>query len=335
MILIECILVFLLSLILIYLVKQYASTLNLIDIPNERSTHTVHTPRGAGIGFFLGVAAILPFFFFGYFMEHLWTFLAIFMVFAVGVLDDLKETSPNLKFVILILGSIMLFFDKIMIDEVGIFFGVDINLGWFALPFTIFAVVGFTNALNLIDGLDGLSATISIIILGGLFTIGYMHNDTIMMMLSAAFISSLLAFLIFNWHPASIFMGDSGSLTLGFVISLLSIKALAYVPTVSVLFLGAIPIIDTIVVMVRRKINGGSMFAADHCHIHHVLRHFFSENTPMTVIFLGILQAIYTVTALQLSKEIDEGFLLVLFMLNIALVYMFLMAMIKRQDRQC
>ena len=335
MIVIECILVFLLSLLFIYLVKRYASTLNLIDIPNERSTHTTHTPRGAGIGFFLAVACVYPFCFFEYFVEHLWTFFALFMVFTVGVLDDLKETSPNLKFVILILASIMLFFDKIMIDEVGVFFFFFFALGWFALPFTIFAVVGFTNALNLIDGLDGLSSSISIIILGGLFTIGFMHNDTMMMMLSAAFISSLLAFLVFNWHPASIFMGDSGSLTLGFVISLLSIKALAYVPTVSVLFLGAIPIIDTIIVMVRRKLNGRSMFAADHCHIHHVLRHFFAENTPKTVLFLTILQAIYTVTALQLSKEIDEGFLLILFMLNIALVYMFLMAMIKRQNRKC
>lgn len=335
MVLIECILVFFLSLVLIYFVKMYASALHLIDIPNERSTHTKYTPRGAGIGFFLAVMSVCPFFLFGYFIEHLWVFFALFMVFSVGVLDDLKETSTNLKFIILILATVMLYFDNIMIDEVGVFFGVDIVLGWLALPFTIFAVVGFTNALNLVDGLDGLAATISIIILSGLFTVGMAHNDTMMMIVSSSFISALLAFLVFNWHPASIFMGDSGSLTLGFVISLLSIKALAYIPTVSVLFLGALPIIDTVVVMVRRKRNGGSMFAADRCHMHHILRDYFSENTPKTIIFFGILQAIYTMTALQLSKEIDEGFLLILFILNIALIYMFMMAMIKRQNRKC
>ena len=335
MVYIENIAIFLLSLILIYVLKTNALKLYLLDSPNERSMHTVDMPRGAGIGIFMAVSLIVFMFHFEYCITYMWTFMAISLVFLAGVRDDIKDISVNLKFMILILSTSMLAVDHILIDEVGVFFGVDIALGWFALPFTIFAVVGFTNALNLIDGLDGLSASISIIILSGLFTIGFIHKDTMMMMLSAAFISSLLAFLVFNWHPASIFMGDSGSLTLGFVISLLSIKALEYVPTVSVLFLGAIPIIDTIIVMVRRKLNRRSMFAADHCHIHHVLRHFFAENTPKTVLFLTILQAIYTVTALQLSKEIDEGFLLILFVLNIALVYMFLMAMIKRQNRKC
>jgi len=335
MVYVENIAIFLLSLILIYVLKIHALKLYLLDSPNERSIHTIDMPRGAGIGIFMAVSLIVLTFHFEYCVTYLWTFMAIFLVFLAGVRDDIEDISVNFKFMILILSTSMLSVDRILIDEVGVFFGIDITLGWFALPFTIFAVVGFTNALNLIDGLDGLSASISIVILGGLFTIGFVHNDTMMMMLSAAFISSLLAFLVFNWHPASIFMGDSGSLTLGFVISLLSIKALAYVPTVSVLFLGAIPIIDTIIVMVRRKLKGRSMFAADHCHIHHVLRHFFAENTPKTVLFLAILQTIYTVTALQLSKEIDEGFLLILFVLNIALVYMFLMAMIKRQNRQC
>ena len=331
----ENIAIFLLSLILIYLLKRYAFKLHLVDSPNKRSLHTVDMPRGAGIAVFTAISLIMLMFHFGYCIIYMWIFIAICLVFLVGVLDDIKEVSVTFKFVILILGTSLLFINHIFINEVGVFFGVDITLGWLSLPFSIFAVVGFTNALNLIDGLDGLAASISIVILGGLFTIGFVHNDMMMMMLSAAFISSLLAFLIFNWHPASIFMGDSGSLTLGFVISLLSIKALAYVPTVSVLFLGAIPIIDTIIVMVRRKRNGHSMFAADHCHIHHILRHFFSGNTPKTVLFLTILQAIYTITALQLSKEIDEGFLLILFFLNIALVYMFLRAMIKKQNQKC
>jgi len=331
----ECVSVFILSFLLVYLVRRYASVCNLIDIPNERSTHTSHIPRGAGIGFFLAVALLFPLFFFEYVSEYYWSFVAICMVFAVGVLDDFRETSVNVKFSVLILAAGLLCFDNILINHIGVFFGIDITLGWFALPFTIFAVVGFTNALNLIDGLDGLSASISIVILGGLLVIGFMHHDTMMMMLSGAFIISLFAFLIFNWHPASIFMGDSGSLTLGFVISLLSVKALAYIPTVSVLFLAAIPIIDTIVVMIRRKRNGRSMFAADHCHMHHILRDFFHQNTPKTVFFLMILQAIYTVTALQLSKTIDEGWLLILFLLNIMLVYIFLMTLIQRQQRKC
>jgi len=197
----------------------------------------------------------------------------------------------------------------------------------------MFAVVGFTNALNLIDGLDGLAATVSIIILGSFFVVGYTNDDHFMMLMSGAFISGLLGFLVFNWHPASIFMGDSGSLTLGFVISVLAIKSLAYIPTVSILFLAAIPVLDTLVVMIRRKINGRSMFSADRCHFHHILRHFFAEDTRKTVLFLGVLQGIYSMTGLQLDSGTPQGYTLMLFMLNIVLLYLFLGAMIRRQKR--
>ena len=222
-----------------------------------------------------------------------------------------------------------------MIDDLGVFFGFGLSVGWFALPFTLFAVVGFTNALNLIDGLDGLAAIVSIVILGSFFAVGYMYDDFFMMIITGAFISALLGFLLFNWHPASIFMGDSGSLTLGFVISMLAIKSLAYLPTVSVLFISAIPILDTLVVMLRRKIKGRSMFSADRCHIHHILKQFFAEDTRNTVLFLGVFQVIYSLIGLQLDKNMDEGYLLVLFAFNIVLLYMFLGAMIKRQKRDC
>lgn len=318
-----------------YLLKHYAPKLGLIDIPNGRSIHVVHTPRGAGIGFYLAIALIYPLFHFDIMEQYPWTFLAIFLIFCVGLLDDYKDTSPKTKFIVLILSTIMLSFDGLLIDDIGTFFGLPITLGWFALPFTVFAVAGFTNALNLIDGLDGLATSISIVILGAFFIVGYQHDDVFMMSLSLAFIAALLAFLLFNWHPASIFMGDSGSLTLGFVISVLAIKSLAYVPTVSILFITAIPLFDTLVVMVRRKLKGRSAFSADRCHMHHILRHFFAEDTRKTVLFLGVFQLIYSITGLQLEQNIDEGYLFIQFLLNIVLLYLFLAAMIKRQKRDC
>jgi len=331
----DFLLVFLLSFFLIFLMKKYASKMGLIDIPNERSTHQEHTPRGAGIGFFLAIAVLSPCFYFNLCLSYMWTLIAISLIFIIGVLDDHHDTSPNTKFIIIILATIFLSFDGIIISDIGTFFGISLTLGWFALPFTIFAVVGFTNALNLIDGLDGLSASISIVILVTFYVIGYQNNDLFMLILSGSFIAGLLAFLLFNWYPASIFMGDSGSLTLGFIIALLAVKSLSYIPAVSVLFVAAIPIIDTIIVMVRRKINGKSMFTADRCHVHHIMRDFFSENTPKTVIFLALLQAIYSFVGLQLDKEIDEGFLFLFFLLNIALLYLFFGAMLKKQGSQC
>ncbi len=331
----EFVTIFILSLVLVGLVKRYAPALGLIDIPNDRSTHVNHTPRAAGIGFFLAAASVLPFFHFDLLLQYGWTFLAIFLVFAIGVLDDHHDASPNAKFIVLIVSTVLLSFNGLVIDDVGTFFGLPITLGWLAIPFTVFAVTGFTNALNLIDGLDGLAATVSIVILGTFFIVGYQHDDIFMMTISMAFIASLLAFLIYNWQPASIFMGDSGSLTLGFIISVLAVKSLDYLPTVSILFIAALPIFDTLVVMVRRKFKGRAMFSADRCHMHHIIRHFFMEDTQKTVFFFGVLQAIYSITGLQLDKQMDEGYLFILFLLNTTLLYLLLGAMIKRQKRDC
>ena len=333
--LLELSLIFVLSLLLIKLLKQMAPNLGLIDIPNERSSHTTHTPRGAGIGFFFAVLLIVPFFHLELLLSHIWSITAIGLIFIVGVLDDHKDTSPNTKFIVIIIATILLSFDNIIIDDLGTFFGFPLSLGFMALPFTIFAVVGFTNALNLIDGLDGLAGTISIIILATFFFVGYQHHDFFIMIISASFVASLLAFLIFNWQPASIFMGDSGSLTLGFIISLLAVKSLAYIPTISILFIAAIPIFDTVIVLIRRKCKGKSMFLGDRCHMHHILRHFFAEHSEKTVLFLGLMQSSYSILGLQLDKSTDEGPLLLLFIVNTAILYLALNAMIRRQKRDC
>ena len=332
---VEPILIFLFSLSLVYLIRKYAPKLGLIDIPNDRSTHIDKIPRGAGIGFCLSVATALLLFHFDLIVQYAWTMLAILIVFVVGVLDDHHDTSPNTKFLVLIVATVFLSFDGLILDQIGTFFGVTITLGFMALPFTIFAVSGFSNAMNLIDGLDGLSATISIVIFGSFFIVGYQHNDTFLMVFSASFIASLMAFLVFNWHPASIFMGDSGSLTLGFVISVLAIKSLAYLSTVSILFITALPIFDTLIVMFRRKVRGRSIFSADRCHIHHIFREFFMNNTKKTVIFFGLLQILYSITGLLQGKDIDEGYLTILYILNIVILYFVLGAMLKDQKRDC
>jgi len=327
--------IFFLTLVFIWIIRSKAEAWGLIDIPNARSTHEVFTARGAGIAFYLAVMLVVPFFHFELIVHYLWTTLSIFLVFMVGLLDDQHDTAPKSKFIVLIIATVLLSFDGLVIDDIGLFFGFHLSFGWFAVPFTIFAVSGFTNALNLIDGLDGLAATLSLVILVSFFTVGYMHDDIFIMTLSSVFAVTLCAFLFYNWHPASIFMGDSGSLTLGFVISILSIKSLTYISPVSILFLAAIPILDTMIVMIRRKRNGRSMFDGDKCHMHHILKTFFRDNTVLTVLFLGILQAIYSLTALQFGKNSDEGILLGLFVLNVVILYILLDVMRKRQDREC
>jgi len=331
--LIESIFVFVLSLILIRLLVRYASKFGLVAVPNDRSTHSRAMPISAGIGMYVAAAAGVALFDFGFLTAHLLTVLAIFIVFVVGVLDDHHDTSPRAKFFVIAIATVLLALDGISLNSLGTLFGMTITLGWLSIPFTLFAVIGYTNALNLIDGLDGLAGLISLIILLALLSVGYRHGDQFMIILSSAFISALAAFLVFNWHPAKIFMGDSGSLTLGFVISVLAIRATEYIHPVSVLFLVSLPVFDTLIVMIRRKVTGKSMFAADKTHIHHVLFNFFEGDTKRTVIVLSIFQIIYSITALEITHSTNETVILILFILNTIILYLIFSEMLKRQER--
>ncbi|SFV60027.1 Undecaprenyl-phosphate N-acetylglucosaminyl 1-phosphate transferase [hydrothermal vent metagenome] len=331
----ELFFVFFLTLVLIWVIRSKAAVWGLIDIPNTRSMHNIFTARGAGIAFYLSVMLSVSIFHFELITHYFWTVLGISLVFMVGLLDDHHDTAPKSKFIVLAVATIFLSFDGLVIDDIGLFFGIHLHLLWFAIPFTIFAVSGFTNALNLIDGLDGLATMISLVILLGFFTLGYRYEDSFMMVFSSTFAVTLCAFLFYNWHPASIFMGDSGSLTLGFVISILAIKSLDYIPAVGILFLAAVPILDTVVVMIHRKRKGSSIFAADKCHMHHILKRFLKENTVATVFLLSFLQLIYTLFALQFAKKIDEGILLILFFVNMVVFYNFLDLLRKKQKKEC
>jgi UDP-GlcNAc:undecaprenyl-phosphate GlcNAc-1-phosphate transferase len=261
------------------------------------------------------------------------TCMALLIVFIVGVLDDHRDAMPNTKFIAIAIAAVLMALDGIMITSFGTLYGINVTLGWFAIPFTVFAAVGYTNALNLIDGLDGFAGLISLIILGALFSVGYNNGDQFMMTLSGSFASALLAFMFYNWNPAKIFMGDSGSLTIGFVISILAIKATQYIHPVTVLFLVALPVFDTIIVMIRRKLNSTSMFSADKSHIHHVLLHFFENDVKKTVIFLATLQMAYSTTALLLVESSDQAGSLMLFIINTIILYLVLSEMLRRQLR--
>ncbi|MEF3192500.1 MAG: undecaprenyl/decaprenyl-phosphate alpha-N-acetylglucosaminyl 1-phosphate transferase [Campylobacterales bacterium] len=325
--------IFVVTWIMIKLLIRIAPSVGLMDIPKQRSIHTKITPRGAGIGMFVAVALAHLLFLFEEIVRHPFTYTAIFAVFIVGLLDDHRDIRPKTKFFVIFGAVCLLYVDGLTITSIGHFFGYPIDLGWLALPFTFFAVSGFTNALNLTDGLDGLAGSISFIILAILAVIGYEHNDTMIVTLSLSFMAALLAFLLFNWNPASIFMGDSGSLTLGFVISLLSIKALAYIEPTSVFFIAALPIIDTLTVIIRRKRSGRPIFAPDKHHLHHVMLHFFRGDVKKTVIFLALLQLLYSLLGLNLTDYSHQHFTLLFFILNEVIFYILLEGMLKKQNR--
>ncbi len=324
---------FVITFILVRVVIALAPRVGLVDIPNERSVHTHTVPRGGGIGIFFALIAVCVLFDFSLVLQYPMTFSAFAMIFVIGILDDLHNASPRTKFIVIFIAATLSYMEGIGIHTLGTYFGYEFSLGWFALPFTLFAVSGFTNALNLIDGLDGLSGSISIVILAVLFSIGYRHHDSFITVLSALMIMGILAFLYYNWNPAKIFLGDSGSLTVGFVISILSVKALDYIHPAVIFFLAAIPILDTLIVMVRRKRQGLSAFAPDKTHLHHILLQFFGGNVKRAVISLTLLQIIYSMTALVIMEDIEQTYVLLLFAVNFVLFYLISSTMLINQQR--
>lgn len=307
---------FVLFVVTYFLIKNFinnAAKLKLVDIPNERSSHKKITPRGAGIVF--GSTFILSLIF--YYTEDIFSYaiilIAILIVFIGGILDDIYTLSSKTKLLFIVIAAIIAYFEGYTITTIGTYFNYELSLGIVALPFTLFAIIAFTNAVNLTDGLDGLASSISIIILAALLTIGIINNDNMLIVWPVLLISALIAFLVLNWYPAKVFMGDSGSLLLGFVIAILSIKALEYVNPVSIFFLAAVPILDTLVVFRRRRQRGKSPFEADRNHLHHILDN-IKQNKAFTVKMLIFMQLTFSCMFLQIYKQ-DDGLNLLIFFL--------------------
>lgn len=329
------IVVFFFNVIFIAIIKKNATNWGLIDTPNERSMHIKPTPKGAGIAFYVVFLLSSSIFYTDFMLTYLWAVIAISSIFILGLVDDYYGVSPKIKFLILILSTVILSFNNLIIYDIGTFWGISMTLSYFALPFTIFVVIGFTNAINLIDGLDGLSSMITLVIFIVFLWIGYYYKDFFLFIFSLTFITILIGFLFFNWSPASIFMGDSGSLMLGFILSILAIKSLAYIPAISILFIGAIPILDTLIVMLRRKRSAKSLCMADSCHLHHIVKYYFKGSTPKSVVFLVSIQMIYILIGLGFEKGIDQGLILIFFLMNIIFVYNLVNIMIAKAEIVC
>jgi len=327
MLIIKLISITFISYLLIKLIIKYASKLKFLDIPNDRSHHINVIPRGAGIGF-IG-ATFLGVFVYDYniFIENWYIFLAIAMVLGIGILDDRYEVSAKLKFIVIFTATFLMWIYGTTIDSLGVWFGYEISLyPILALFFTMFAIAGFTNALNLIDGIDGLSSSISIVILSYFGYIGYEYQNDLMMILSLFTIAGVIGFMFLNWDPAKVFMGDSGSLSLGFIISILAVLSLEYIHPIAVLYLAAIPILDTLIVMIRRIRRGKSPFSPDKTHIHHILVKFFEGRVKKTVIFLLLLQILFSSIGYMIIGIINEGNnILAPFVATIGFVLMFVL----------
>jgi len=262
------------------IVRNGSLRFQVIDKKSRRKVHTKVVTKLGGLAIYVGFLLAMVIAFFsenGLFGSSLRDFGAIFisgsLILCLGIYDDVKGANAPIKLTAQILSAIILVKFGMVITSISSPFGV-LDLGQLSIPATILFVVLITNAINLIDGLDGLAGGIVSIVCLGLFSIvTYTRADAFVACASISLAGATIGFLRYNFYPAKIFMGDTGSLFLGFILAALSIKGCCDgIEKISILYpvmaLG-IPIVDTFLAFVRRLIRRKHPFQADKSHIHH------------------------------------------------------------------
>lgn len=254
----------------------------LYDVPDARKLHKAPTPTLGGIAIVAGmVVAMLLWFRFSSDAFIISFLLCIAVLLGMGIMDDLKDLSARYKFMIEIALASLIAFSGLRITSLHGLFGIhELSLSA-QYTFTVLALVGITNAFNLIDGIDGLAGGISFMSLITLGLFLHLSGDSNIALIAFSLAGGILAFLYFNLNPARIFMGDTGSLVIGFVVSVLAIRLLQVNPAGSNSILRSapvfitgivlIPVFDTLRVFLVRIWKGKSPFMADRTHIHHLL----------------------------------------------------------------
>lgn len=269
-----------------------ARRIGLLDQPNKRKVHSRPRPLVGGIGMVLAIVftslALIPIAGLrGY-------FLGLTILLLVGFLDDFKEIGHRQKFIAQIVATgVLIYFSKLALVSFGDLLGIGIlnvpggnAVAWLV---TIFAVVGVTNAINLIDGLDGLAGGLSFIAFFFFAIHASFGGNHSLMLLNLSLAGAVLGFLKFNWYPSILFMGDAGSLCLGFSLSFMALALTqgqsASMSPVNALLILAVPITDTVIVMFKRIFRGQSPFTADKYHLHHIfLRYGMTKDVAVRAI---------------------------------------------------
>ena len=287
--------------------RTHAAKLGLVDTPTEaRKIHTQSTPHSGGLAIVLGVfiASVV------WIPEnsgHLALYGCIAIIVLFALLDDLRDLGHRTKFIGQIAASILLLATYGGFQQIP-FVPLDSAPLWLTLSFSFIFLLGVTNAVNLSDGLDGLAAGNGLLSLIVLALFAGQTGQTAFLVLALAMAGGLVGFLRFNTHPASIFMGDTGSQFIGFTAAALTILIMQSEqaplgPLVPILIFG-LPILDTLVVMTIRKWRGRPVFAADRSHLHHQLMAIGLHHYEVVIVLYG-LQAICIGIAYQLRFEAD------------------------------
>src|SRR3984957_10497973 len=225
------------------------------------------------------------------------------LIFLLGVYDDIHSVGPYTKFAVQGVAAVMLFAGGLRILELPVLFGARHFAWYIGLPITVLWVIGITNAFNLIDGLDGLAAGSALFSTLVVFVVAIFNGSSLVSLLTIALAGSILGFLRFNFNPATIFLGDCGSLFIGFILSALALAGSQKAPTVIAVAIPVVsfglPILETTLSVLRRLIGGRPLFTADREHIHHKLLQ-RGMSPRQVVIALYAVSAIFALLSLFL-----------------------------------
>lgn len=316
---------FILSVLLTPLIILFAKKINIVANPGVRRIHKEPIALLGGFSIYLTAIILIPildYLFFNYLTlsrEFIGFFIGSTMMLCLGMIDDKIGLSAKEKLVFQFLAAIVVSILGWKIQEISLpLIDGNIKLEFMSIPLTAIWYVGVMNAFNMIDGLDGAASGIAMIALGICSYIFHFHGQYEYMLISLILSGAIFGFLIFNFNPAKVFLGDTGSLFLGFAIALLATKAPSlptppnghYINSCSILVSISIlffPLLDLAFALIRRSAKGSGLFNPDKSHIHHKLLIYFSWNPKICAFFIYFLGISGALCGIMLFNRNTEG----------------------------
>lgn len=299
----------LVSLVVTPVIIKFAKRIKATDKPDFRKVHAepISTLGGLAVfvSFLIGLLILQPA---GEY--HTAILIGAFVIIGLGFFDDVFDLSAKIKFITqLAVAVFIVFWGGLQMEFINLPFGGEIEFGFLSSIVTILWIVGVTNAINLIDGLDGLAAGVSSIALLTLGVMAVIMGNVYVATMAFILFFSTAGFLRYNFYPAKIFMGDTGALFLGYMISVLALLGFKNVTVISFIipiFILGVPISDTLIAMIRRFINKQPLSSPDSAHLHHrLIRAGFTHK--QTVLFIYALSAMFCVSAILFSMTTVWG----------------------------
>lgn len=335
---------FLVAYISVPLCKKIAYFVGAIDYPGNRRINSSPIPRCGGIALYLGlVAGVLTIFigarFFDWEMYNLYLvsevnyivlFFGVTCMFCVGLVDDITQLNPWVKLAGQVVAAAIVVYSGLSIGTIKILPGQGyVDLEWLDYPLSILYLIVFVNIINLIDGLDGLASGIVAIVSGSLLYLVIMRGNMTLALLTTSLIAVCLAFLRYNVFPASIFMGDSGSMLLGLVVGIISVSGVARMEGIIIMFvplaIAGVPVLDTFSAIVRRLRGHQSIGQADMNHLHHrLMRAGLGQRRSVVVLWLcTLVLSIVGCVIVQFSGTVRWAIFLSLFVIVFMVIWYF------------